>query len=229
MRPVKRGDKPDRAVTEYGEYVDDLLDRIDEYCSYCEVHLTHAVEAEHVQPKSLRKDLSLEWTNLLLSCKYCNAPKQAHSVDRDSKDDWYWPDRDNTFRAFAYSEGGVVGFADGLSEEQQKRAGRLRSLVKLNQPDATDAQQRRWRRRREAWDQILRARRNLDDAEDSAKPALRDRIVDEARALGYWSMWMTIFAHDPVLRSRFIREFRGTSPDCFDDNGVPVPRPGGDL
>lgn len=229
MRPIQRGPKPARAVTDYGEYVDDLIERIDEYCSYCELHLTHAHEVEHVQPKSLREDLKLEWSNVLLACKYCNAPKHAHSVDRDRSDDWYWPDRDNTLRAFEYDEGGVVKISTTLTADQQKRAGRLRSLVKLNRPDDTPAQQRRWRARREAWREVVDARRSLDEVVDSAKPALRRRIVREAKALGYWSMWMTVFAHDRELRLLFIREFRGTATDCFDSNGNPVPRPGGDL
>jgi uncharacterized protein (TIGR02646 family) len=231
MRPVDRGPAPTRTVKEHGEYADDLLDRLDAYCSYCELRLSHAVEVEHVQPKSLRDDLRLEWSNLLLACKYCNAPKQATNVDRDRKSDWYWPDRDNTFKAFTYEDGGVVGLAPGLTEEEKLRAGRLRSLVKLNRPNDTQAQHRRWRDRRDAWKQIADARRDFDEVAESERDRLRGRIVAEARALGFWSRWMTVFADDQDLRLRFICAFRGTAADCFDASGNPItgPRPGGDL
>jgi hypothetical protein len=175
--------------------------------------------------------LRLEWSNLLLACKYCNASKQATNVDRDRRSDWFWPDRDNTFRPFKYGEGGVLELAPGLTAEEKLRAGRLRSLVKLNRPDDTPAQQRRWKARREAWQQICRARRAFDEVIESEKPRLRGRIVDEAQALGFWSMWMTVFADDQDLRLQFICEFRGTATDCFDASGNPItaPRPGGDL
>lgn len=103
MRPVLRGDTPTdeegRAI-EYGDYKDardDLIDRMGDYCSYCEVALHSQVDVEHVQPKSLNPELELEWKNFLLACGNCNSIKGNKEVELS---DYYWPDQDNTLRAF---------------------------------------------------------------------------------------------------------------------------------
>jgi HNH endonuclease len=48
-------------------------------CAYCESKVLHVAygDVEHVIPKSLRPDLSFEWTNLTLACDRCNTNKGA--------------------------------------------------------------------------------------------------------------------------------------------------------
>lgn len=40
---------------------------------------------------------------------------------------------------------------------------------------------------------------------------------------------MTVFRNDPDMRNRLIRAFPGTATNCFDPQGAPVPRPGGQI
>lgn len=96
------------------------------------------------------------WDNLLLACGFCNPEKGTRDIDRSTDIDHLWPDRDNTFRAFVYGEGGVVNPAK-LTDDLRNRAIRTRNLVGLNPPhllSPTDARRRRWRLRRDAWDRI---------------------------------------------------------------------------
>jgi HNH endonuclease len=52
-------------------------------CAYCESKLLHVTygDVEHVIPKSLRRDLTFEWTNLTLACDRCNTNKGAYPGD----------------------------------------------------------------------------------------------------------------------------------------------------
>ena len=102
MRPVARGTHPTdaagnkKAWTEYSQSRGDLIDRIGEYCSFCEMHLDASLAVEHIQPKSLYPNLALEWDNFLLACTNCNSTKG----DRDIKlNDYFWPhlDTDSSF------------------------------------------------------------------------------------------------------------------------------------
>ena len=46
-------------------------------CAYCETISTgNYLEVEHFRPKSIYRDLTLEWSNLLPSCKKCNLKKR---------------------------------------------------------------------------------------------------------------------------------------------------------
>lgn len=62
------------------------------------------------------------------------------------------------------------------------------------------------------------------DLENSPKnQPLRDWILRNAIATGYFSVWMTVFSHDPDMRSRLINVFPGTRESrCFDLNGNPI-------
>ncbi len=68
----------------------------------------------------------------------------------------------------------------------------------------------------------------MGEAPDAA--LLRESVVDIARAIGFFSIWMEVFATDTLLRRALIDAFVGTAPDCFDPATTrPVPRPGGRL
>jgi len=233
MRPVVRGDCPqDQAGQElrfaaYSHARRELIARLGEYCSYCEMHLDASLAVEHVKPKqppgsdTVLDERALDWHNFLLACTNCNSVKGNQDLDLDT---CLWPDRDNTFRALAYAEGGMVSSRSG---SQQALADRLIALVGLDRmPDTAAASDRRWLNRREAWDMAIRAQGRLErsDSED-----MRQQIVETAQANGFWSVWMTVFNSDADMLARLIATFPGTCSDCFDagKDFSAVHRPGG--
>ena len=223
MRPVVRGPRPQNAEgedVEFKEYAQaraELIARMGEFCSYCEMHLDTSLAVEHVQPKqppgatAVDKARALDWENFLLACTNCNSTKNNIDVVLN---EYFWPDRDNTFRAITYSEGGVVSAAlTGTLKAKAEKIIKLTGLDKqpLNDPKASD---RRWQNRRETWDIAKRAKERLQrcDCLD-----MRDQIEDTAKAKGFWSIWMTIFSEDPEMLRRFIQAFPGTAIGCFDN------------
>lgn len=168
MRPVVRGDCPQdqtgrvlRFAT-YSHARRELIARLGEYCSYCEMHLDASLAIEHVRPKqppgseTALSERALDWHNFLLACTNCNSIKGNQDLDLDA---CLWPDRDNTLLALAYTEGGLVSSKPG---SQQMLADRLIALVGLDRmPDTAEASDRRWLNRREAWDMAVRAQSRL--------------------------------------------------------------------
>ncbi len=232
MRPVDRGEWPLSAETslpipfrDYGDAKSHLTERIGRYCSYCELPIQNQPAVEHIQPKSRRPDLERTWCNLLLSCATCNGVKGAKVVEPGS---YLWPDQDNTSRAFAYTEGGLIGVNSDLPPGHLERARATLDLVGLDRvpggPKAPTPGDQRWNDRRQAWDTACRARSRVarNDTAD-----MRDSVVDLAVSTGFWSVWMAVFADDPDMRRRLIAVFPGTSRACFDEAGLPVLRAGG--
>ena len=74
MRPVGKG-KNSKTLNQYQETKGDLIDRLGEYCSYCEMQLNAVLAVEHVQPKSQHPHLLLVWDNFLIACPSCNSAK----------------------------------------------------------------------------------------------------------------------------------------------------------
>jgi uncharacterized protein (TIGR02646 family) len=233
MRPVERGDIPkdsltgnDVIFTEYGQAKLPLTKRIGSYCSYCEKPVNNQLAVEHIQPKSVRLDLELAWDNFLLACVNCNSIK-GH--DKLSLDDYYWPDRDNTVRAFAYSPTGIVGVNITLTPEQQERVKRTIKLTGLDRtpshPNYSDRDDR-WQKRITIWEIAKEA---LSDLSSNNTQEMRRTIVNSAKGHGYWSIWITVFQDDADMLNRFIVAFPGTCKDCFDRQGKLLPRPGGAL
>lgn len=159
MRPVDRGPVPQvdgvpKVYVEYGDARDDLFGRLGDYCSYCEMCCHQGPAVEHVQPKggeAGHPELERTWDNFLLGCPYCNSVKRERSV---ALPDFFWPDQDNTFRAFKYDLDRAPQVADGLNPAQQKTAERTLRLTGLDRepthPQLT-RKDRRWLKRREAW------------------------------------------------------------------------------
>lgn len=229
MRPVDRGSIPLDDSGQPKEFRDyqyarrDLIDRLGEYCSYCEMQLSSCLAVEHVKPKKHHPDLELQWSNFLLACANCNSTKGSKDINLD---DYYWPDKDNTVRAIEYREGGLVQAYPNLSPEQRTKAEatiKLTGLGKIpgNDPAASD---RRLENRRMAWKKAKRSLRRLR-ATDSQ--SMREQIVDTVN--GFWSVWMTVFRDCPDMRRRFIETFPGTSQECFDDDYNAICRPGGAI
>jgi len=235
MRPVIRGERPqnnDRQVqfTDYRQARGELISRMGEYCSYCEMRQNSSLAVEHVQPKRPSgvtiddPHRALDWDNFLLACNNCNATKGNKDVNLD---DYLWPHLDNTFRAVHYSEGGVVAPSKRLDSGIHQKALNTIKLLGLDKtPNDKKASDRRWLNRKEAWDI---AQESKSDLAESDTPQMRRQIVRTATGRGYWSIWMTVFQDDADMLRRFIEAFPGTCQTCFDsdDNYKPVHRKGG--
>lgn len=231
MRPIERGGCPvdnNQQKIVFSHYSDargELIKRMGQYCSYCEMKLDASLAVEHVQPKKARgsnvvnQTLLLDWENFLLACTNCNSTKGNKPVVLT---DYVWPDTDNTFRAFVYSTGGIISAAPGPVHQEAKN---MIALVGLDKkPDTADASDRRWSNRLETWAMAERARTRLINR-DSIE--LRETIAEHAYSQGYWSIWMTVFSHDSDMLRRIIAQYMGTSALCFNNTGMALPRPQG--
>jgi hypothetical protein len=230
MRPLVRGPRPkndegkDIVFKEYAQARGSLIERIGERCSYCEMHLDSSLAVEHVKPKKppgaphVMTDRELDWTNFLLACTNCNSTKGDTDVVLE---DYIWPDRDNSFLALNYSEGGLVGPNEGPDSVRALNTIKLVGLDKT--PDTAEASDRRWENRREAWDI---ARDSLLDLYKNDSPEFRRQIIRTVKIGAYWSVWMTVFKDHPEMLREIIGAIPGTDGACFDAmNGyAPVSR-----
>lgn len=92
MRPVVRGawpiDKDGNEIqfTEYQKARRELIKRLGEICSYCEMHLDSSLAIEHMRPKKPDGtnegilERKLDWNNFLLACTNCNSTKGKKDV-----------------------------------------------------------------------------------------------------------------------------------------------------
>ncbi|MGG2093971.1 HNH endonuclease [Bacillus sp. S13(2024)] len=237
MRPIDKGNVPlDKSgkpiqFTHYKQSKGHLMSRIGSYCSYCERSLSGNVAVEHVLPKTLHKDLELEWDNFLLACNNCNSTKGHKPVILD---EYLWPDKDNTFLAFEYGEGGLISISSSLAPEIKQLAENIVNLVGLDRcpsldplinPEMSDT---RWRERRTTFDRIKHARQSLIENDTIST---RELIVHMATATGFFSTWMSVFKDDSDMLRRFIQAFPGTSSSCFDAKSkyIAINRSGGRL
>ena len=221
MRPVEKG-KSSQVHNCYEKYKRSLLKRIGQYCSYCERPTD--VNIEHVKPKSRYPELECDWENLLLACTNCNSTKGKKDPCFDS---FLFPHRDNTFRAFHYSEGGIVTIVKGTKWAEKARATlELVGLDKTPSDTTLQASDLRWEKRRETWEVATIAK---EDLKNSPSEAMRRTIINSAKGRGFWSVWMTVFQDDHDMKQRLIEAFQGTAVDCFDANNAysPLERIGG--
>lgn len=231
MRPVLRGDRPvdgaGNPVTyaNYKDARDDLIQRMGDYCSYCEVALHSQIDVEHVLPKSLNPALELEWGNFLLACGNCNSIKGYKPVELVN---FYWPDQDNTLRVFVYERDLPPQIAQdpGVDEAKAQRTLELTGIDRSPGHAHFSDRDRRWLKRFEAWS-VAAMVADLIQHYDS--DAMRSLAVEVAKGRGFWSVWFTVFRDDKDMRRRLVEEFQGTAPDCFDDNADLLPRPGGTV
>jgi uncharacterized protein (TIGR02646 family) len=231
MRPIVRGDKPvdssgnTKTFKEYQEARGELIARLGQYCSYCEMKLDANLAVEHVQPKSLYSILELDWGNFLLACTNCNSTKNDQDVELNN---YYWPDLDNNFIVFIYLQGGLVHANPNLNDQEKNKAKATLKLTGLDKISTRDLKfsDRRQFNRAETWDIAIRSLNNLHK---NNTLEMREQIALTAMAKGYWSVWMTVFKDDADMLNRFIQAFPGTCQDCFDCQGKPIPRPHGDL
>jgi len=227
MRPVEKGAAPGIYAT-YQDAGADLLARLGDYCSYCERQIETHLAVEHVQPKSRHARLRTAWRNFLLGCVNCNSSKGKKRIALNR---FYWPDRDNTLRAFDYGMGGLVQPRVGLLAAQRAIAQATIELAGLDkypgnagrEPTSSD---RRWLRRNEIWQMATMDRGRLA-ANNTIQ--MRELIVENAVGRGLFSIWWTVFVGDADMRRRLREAFLGTHYPSFDGNEQLVPRVGGQL
>ncbi len=227
MRPVDKG-APPAAYTKYQDAGSDLQERLGPYCSYCERQIETNLAIEHIRPKSLVVALETHWANFLLGCVNCNSSKGDTAI---ALLDYFWPDSDNTLRAFEYHRGGLVGPHPVLSPNLNTKATATIALLGLDkypgnpgrEPTSAD---KRWLRRQEAWEIAERCRETLVDVDT---PRVRTLITEVAVGRGEFSIWWTVFAGDSDMRRRLREAFVGTHPGSFDANEDLSARGGGQL
>jgi uncharacterized protein (TIGR02646 family) len=216
MRPIDKGVAP-HAYQNYAEALDDLRDAIGDFCSYCERQIETHLAVEHIQPKSRKRSLLNDWSNFLLCCVNCNSCKGKKSVVLDK---FFWPDHDNTMRAFRYDPSGAVKTYPRLRRLNRERAEATIALVGLDRIPGQPLKRKRptrhdqrWLRRIQAFDLAQRERIRLQQ-EDT--PIIRELITDVAHGRGMFSIWMQVFATDQDMRRRLRAAFLGTDVGSFD-------------
>ncbi|NOJ09962.1 MULTISPECIES: HNH endonuclease [Vibrio] len=233
MRPVNRGAVPqkdgvDKIYSTYQKARGDLIKRIGEYCSYCEMQLDTNLAVEHVLPKkpkgsgAIIQERLLDWDNFLLACTNCNSHKGNANIVLA---DFVWPDTHNTFKALTYKEGGIVEVAGSINSPTREKIDALIELVGLKKRPSLDheASDRRWNKRRVVWDKALRARDRLQSCDSEE---MREQIIEHAEDSGFWSVWMTVFQQDPDMLRRLLYTnlYKGTATEYFDHNGAALVR-----
>lgn len=242
MRPVVRGAVPqingvNKTVADYKDWRMDLIDRIGNYCSYCNMVLNDSPQVEHVSPKAPNPGLLLVWDNMLLACGPCN---RAKSDDPYAVATHYIPDYHNTHLAFTYQ---VVAHPTKKNQpacivipridpavSQQKAADTIQ-LCKLAQltynKRATDL---RWKYRYEALVTAQLWRTNWNNWGNAVAEFI-GLLITAAQGKGFFSIWFDIFHDVPSVKSALINAFPNTHAASFDAmNGFnPVVRVAGDL
>ena len=225
MRPVNKGDSPYQTISDYHKALSYLEGTIGEYCSYCEMPIQNAPEVEHVVSKGKGGNITA-WGNLLLACKYCNSRK-SDTTTPTNKNDYIWPDEDNTAIAFQYTNGiPKINQSDLLGLDPSgnlfRRAENLFNLIKLDNIPLPSQKDRRFGRRIEAFECAKRSLCHWKAAKSTSLECdMKEQIVMTAVQTGFFSIWSTVFYNEPELLIAFIEAFPGTNRECFDRLGHP--------
>ncbi len=234
MRPIRRGLSPtgNETYSTYQSAKSDLIYKfssgwhnerhIASYCSYCERKIVTNLAVEHIQPKDGyfgHPELELTWSNFLLSCVNCNSTKGAKEILFYNL---FLPDRDNTFYAFEYTADGMIKPRDTLSSTNKARANNTLKLLGLNKETyATKDNLIALNRRSQRINIWGIAEIALEDYKSGfTVPAVKNQIVTNMVANGFFSVWMTVFDKYPEMKNLFIDAIHGTRESgCFDNQG----------
>ncbi|MCP5499962.1 MAG: TIGR02646 family protein [Leptospiraceae bacterium] len=231
MRPVNKGNLP-ITYTKYENYKKHLVENIGDYCSYCERRIPTLLAVEHKKPKDSNPHLECEWDNLLLSCVNCNSAKGDEDINLN---DYFFPDRDNTFPIFTYYSDGEV-IANNHIENEIKR--KVENTIELFGLNKNYIPHRNWikdsliQSALERWGQRLNtfevAHDSLNNYRENQTLQMANQIGKTAKGFGFFSIWMKVFQDYPDVKNEIISAFKGTATDCFDSKGDSIsPRPGG--
>jgi hypothetical protein len=231
MRPVERGPWPmdaegrDKPFAEYGHAKRFLTRRIGEYCSFCERPVTAGLAVEHVRCKHRNPSLEREWSNFLLACPSCNSTKSTKIETAEDEARHLLPHRDRTLDAFDYTAGRVrlAKLDDPDLEQRARNTDKLVGLTRTPHAGLTRAQllkhsDTRYLERRRAWQKAAAAREDLLEVDE---PQMRRRILAEARAVGFWSVWMTVFRDDEQMQAALCEQ--ATFPGTANERIYPLP------
>lgn len=227
MRPVDKGESPYKIIKKYQDALPYLEEKIGLYCSYCEASIQHVPEVEHMISKKRGGDWTA-WSNLLLGCKYCNTRK-LDQVTPQNVEEYLWPDSDNTALAFSYTNGFPEVNEDTLNEldptgsscEKAKNTYKLVGLGNLPDIEKGDRDRRALERNR-AFHRALASLKlwsNVKDAPESYKSGMKEQMMMTAAAVGFFSVWMTVFSDEPQILQALIEKFSGTDKSYYDGNG----------
>ena len=244
MRPIERGQVPINAdgtpkiVAVYRNWRKDLIDRLGNYCSFCEMKLNDSPQVEHVVAQNIDPALALEWTNLLLACSPCNRAKSDNPCPPQTH---YLPTTHNTFLPFLFSittnprqsneAASFVVVNTNLQANQQLKAQNTLILCQLDTDfTAIGSEQRvtdlRWRYRLEAIETAKMWRQEWDSwAYQTPTTQFIGLLITAAKGHGFWSAWFKVFEDVQAIREALVTEFVGTATTCFDNNTyAPIPR-----
>lgn len=73
----------------------------------------------------------------------------------------------------------------------------------------------RWKFRMQAWDKAEELR---DDLLMADNPFMRKYIIEIALKTGYFSVWMSVFQSDLLMKKALIKAFIGTDMSCYDED-----------
>lgn len=110
------------------------------HCAYCE-RLRKDEEIEHFRPKNRFPQLTFEWSNLFLACKFedsCGKHKD-HAVRNYSPDDLIDPCIDDPDEFLKFYSDGHVQPVRGASPEKEHRAKETIRVFNLNSPSLVNA------------------------------------------------------------------------------------------
>ena len=223
MRPIMRGASP--RLDDFDDYrkaLPFLVSRLGGYCSYCERRIATNLAVEHIQPKGLALTAHLigSWSNYLLACVNCNSTKASKAVALANT---LLPDRDNTFIAFAYLPDGRIepsaaAIAAGLgavATTTLELTGLDKAISMAVDENGKQVAYDRVAQRLEVWAVAEEARTDIDN--NPGLQALRRATIRTALGYGHFSIWMTVFEEDAVMRNLLIDAFNGTrNSGCFD-------------
>lgn len=227
MRPIDKGKSPYKTIAEYQDAIPYLEKKIGLYCSYCEMPIIHVPEVEHMVSRKKGGNWTA-WSNLLLGCKYCNTRKSAKTTPQNVGE-YLWPDADNTAVAFSYMNGIPKVNEDALRTLDPtgtwcKKAKNTYEMVGLgNEPDLQKGDKdRRFLNRNSAYHKALASLNNwhyVKDAPEQFKNEMKKQIVITAKSVGFFSVWMTVFADEPQILLALIENFPGTNKAYYDRDG----------
>jgi len=221
MRPVNKGTVPidennnEKVYTAYRQAKDDLISRLDSFCSYCEMNIENQPDIEHVCPKSKNPTLETDWNNFLLACKTCNIIKDNNNENRDG---YIFPDTHNTSFLYLYSINNVE-IKNTLDDEVKDVATKTFNLVKLNRKlDTSNRTDDRARARNNSWEKAQEALRDLLEL-----PTHTAMIRQTARSCnGFFSMWLQVFQDYPKVKQAILENVKGSRIECYDENSNPI-------
>jgi len=241
MRPIDRGEVPldddgqAKSVTDYKHWRLDLINRIGEYCSYCNMPLHDSPQVEHVVPKNPQPgeeegDL-LAWENMVLACGPCNRAKSNHP---NSPNTHYLPDAHNTHLAFEYvlvEKGGrkpVVGCIPKAADAENVDTGKSEATITLCNLDAIDtrntASDLRWRYRYEAALNARLQRKIWDQLPPTVKALWLQTLGELIKKTGFFSIWYREFHNEPAVLRVILEAFPGTHMRSFSNDSLYTPR-----